>query len=75
MELVTLEQLLGKWFRFKEPITREEIDLLDWDELLLALEISCPEAEGIDIRVDDVDMRTYDMPAVIFIRYCLSIFE
>lgn len=66
MELVTLEQLLGKWFRFKEPITREEIDLLDWDELMLALEISCPEAEGKNVCVDDVDMNTYNMPAVVF---------
>ena len=69
MKLVTLEQLLGKWWRFTEPITREEIDLLDWDELLLALEISCPEAETCSKapRVDDVDMTTYNMPAVIFI--------
>ena len=66
MKLVTLEQLTNKWYRFTEPITREEIDTLDWDELLLALEISCPEAEGKNIIVSDVDMTTYHNPAVSF---------
>ena len=66
MKLVTLEQLLEKWFRFSAPIERDEIDSLDWDELLLALEISCPEAEGKNIIVSDVDMTTYLNPAVSF---------
>jgi len=66
MKLVTLEQLLDNWYRFPEPITREEIDSFDWDELLLALEISCPEAEGKNIIVSDIDMKTYTNPAVSF---------
>lgn len=67
MQTLTRKQLLGKWHRFKEPITREEIDLLDWDELLLSLHISCPQAEeGASIVISDVDMTTYDLPAVIF---------
>ena len=67
MQTLTLKQLLGKWHRFQEPITREEIDLLDWDELMLSLHISCPEAEeGPSVIIDDVDMTTYNLPAVIF---------
>ena len=66
MRLVTLEQLLEHWYRFPEPITREEIDALEWDELMLSLEISCPDAEGKNIIVSDVDMKTYHNPAVVF---------
>jgi len=66
LKLVTLEQLLDNWYRFPEPISREEIDSLDWDELLLALEISCPEAEGKNIIVSDIDMKTYTNPAISF---------
>ena len=66
MKLVTLEQLLEKWFRFTEPITREEIDALEWDELMLSLEISCPDAEGKNVIVSDMDMTTYHNPAVSF---------
>ena len=66
MQLVTLEQLLENWYRFTEPITRDEIDSLDWDELMLSLGIYCPEAEGKNIRITDVDMTTYLNPAVSF---------
>jgi len=66
MRLVTLEQLLEKWFRFSAPIGRDDIDALEWDELMLALEISCPEAEGKNIIVSDVDMTTYLNPSVSF---------
>ena len=66
MSLVTLEQLLGNWFRFTAPITRAEIEGLDWDELMTALEIYCPDAEGKSVIVSDVDMTTYLFPAVSF---------
>ena len=66
MQTVTLKQLLSNWFRFKEPITKEEIALLDWDELLLSLHIQCSQAEGKNIIVSDVDMTTYLNPAVSF---------
>ena len=66
MKLVTLTQLLEHWHRFSEPIERDEIDALDWDELMLALEISCPEAEGKNIIVSDVDMTTFLNPSVSF---------
>ena len=66
MQLVTLNQLLDQWWRFSEPIERDEIDSLDWDELMLSLEISCPQAEGKNIIVSDVDMTTYLNPAVSF---------
>jgi len=66
MKLVTLEQLTNYWYRFTEPITREDIDALDWDELLLSLEIYCPEAEGKNVIMSDVDMTTYHNPAVLF---------
>ena len=66
MKLVTLEQLLHQWWNFPEPIDREEIDALDWDELMLRLEISCPQAEGKNIIISDVDMTTYLNPAVSF---------
>lgn len=66
MKIVTLNQLLTNWWRFTEPITREEIDLLDWDELMLSLNISCPDAEGQSIQISDIDMRTYHNPAVSF---------
>ena len=68
MKLVTLNQLLENWHRFTAPIERDEIDSLDWDELLLSLEISCPEAEGKNIIVSDVDMTTYLNPAVSFVQ-------
>lgn len=68
MKILTLNQLLNSWHRFAEPITRTEIDRLDWDELMLSLHICCPEAEGVHIKVTDVDMTTYDLPAVIFER-------
>ena len=66
MKLVTLTQLLEHWYRFSAPIERDDIDALDWDELMLSLEISCPEAEGKNIIVSDVDMTTYLNPAVSF---------
>ena len=69
MKLVTLTQLLEHWHRFSEPIERDEIDALDWDELMLALEISCPEAEGKNIIVSDVifeKKRTFLNPSVSF---------
>jgi len=66
MKLVTLEQLLENWYRFTEPITRDEIDSLDWDELMLSLGIYCPEAEGKNICVNDVDITTYYKPAISF---------
>ena len=66
MKLVPLNQLFNQWFRFSAPIGRDDIDALDWDELLLSLEISCPEAEGKSIIVSDVDMTTYLNPAVSF---------
>ncbi len=66
MKLVNLDQLLNHWWRFKYPITRDEIDALDWDELLLSLGIYCPEAEGKNIIISDVDMTTYHNPAVSF---------
>jgi len=66
MKLVTLEQLLSKWWRFPETIERDEIDSLGWDELMLSLGIYCPEAEGKNIRIDDIDMTTYHNPAVVF---------
>lgn len=66
MQIVTLNQLIENWFRFKEPITRQEIDDLDWDELMLALEISCPEAEGKNIVITDFDSHTWSNIAVSF---------
>ena len=66
MKLVTLNQLLENWHRFSEPIERDEIDSLGWDELMLALEISCPQAMDKNIIVSDVDMTTYLNPAVSF---------
>jgi len=66
MKILTLNQLLSKWHRFSYPIKREEINSLDWDELLLSLLISCPQAEGKDVVISDIDMTTYSMPAVSF---------
>jgi len=66
MKLVTLTQLLNQWWRFPETIERDEIDALDWDELLLTLEISCPQAEGRNVVITDFDMTTYLNPAVSF---------
>ena len=73
MKILTLKQLLAKWHTFKEPITRSDIETLDWDELMLMLNISCPQAEDSDylpyhkrIIIVDVDMATYHNPAVIF---------
>ena len=66
MKTLTLNQLLQSFWRFTEPIERDEILKLDWDELMLALEISCPDAEGKNIIVSDVDMTTYRNPAVSF---------
>ena len=66
MKLVTLNQLLENWHRFSEPITRDEIDSLGWDELMLSLGIYCPEAEDASLEMSDVDMTTYLNPAVSF---------
>jgi len=66
MRLVTLEQLLAKWWIFSNPIAREEIDALDWDELMMLLGIYCPEVEGKNVIVSDIDMTTYHNPAVSF---------
>ena len=66
MKLVTLTQLLENWHRFSEPITRDEIDSLGWDELMLSLGIYCPEAEDVSLEMSDVDMTTYLNPAVSF---------
>ena len=66
MQLVTLNQLVENWFRFKEPITRDEIDALGWDELMLSLGIYCPEAEDVSLFMSDVDMTTYLNSAVSF---------
>lgn len=66
MKNVSLEQLLSKWWIFEEPISREEIDLLDWDELLALLGIMCEDAGKKNIIVGDVDMKTYHNPAIAF---------
>jgi hypothetical protein len=66
MKLVTLEQLLNNWWRFSEQIEPEEINQLGWDELMLCLNIYCPEAEGKDVIVSDVDMKSFHNPAVSF---------
>jgi len=66
MRLVTLEQLLDNWQRFTYEIERDEIGNLDWDELMLSLGIYCPQAEGKNVVVTDIDMTTYNRPAVSF---------
>ena len=66
MKLVTLNPLLENWHRFTEPIERDEIDSLGWDELMLSLGIYCPEAEDVSLFMSDVDMTTYLNPAVSF---------
>ena len=66
MKTITLNQLLESFWRFSEPIERHEILKLDWDELMLALEISCPDAEKQEVYISDIDMTTYRNPAVSF---------
>lgn len=66
MKTVTLDQLLTNWWRFTEPITHSDIETLDWDELMLLLNISCPDAEGKSLQISDIDMTTYRTPAVSF---------
>jgi len=66
MKNVSLTQLLSKLWIFKESISREEIDVLDWDELLTSLGITCDSAQGKNIIIGDYDMKSYHNPAVIF---------
>ncbi len=66
MQTITLKQLLNNFWRFSEPITRDEINRLDWDELMLSLNICCPDAEGKNIIISDIDFRTYHNVAVSF---------
>ena len=66
MKNVSLNELLSKWWLFEEDISREEIDLLDWDELLALLGIMCEDASNKSVIVSDVDMNTYARPAVKF---------
>ena len=66
MKLVTLKQLVENWWRFTETITHSDIETLEWDELMLLLNISCPDAEGQSIEISDIDMSTYRTPAVSF---------
>ena len=67
MKNVSLTQLLSKWWIFKESISREEIDVLDWDELLTGLGITCDSAQGKNITIGDYDMKTFHNPAVVFV--------
>ena len=66
MKIITLNQLLNNWWRFTETITHSDIETLEWDELMLLLNICCPDAEGQSIEISDIDMTTYRTPAVSF---------
>ncbi len=66
MRTVTLKELLAQWWTLPEGVTREQFDAMDWFELLRALGIECPEAEGRNVVIADVDEKTYGTLAVVF---------
>ena len=68
MKILTLNQLIENWHIFPRAITREQIDEMDLDELLLALNISCPQLDDYEngLIITDFDFTTYHNPAITF---------
>lgn len=65
--VVTVAQLLDKWWGLPAGVTKERVQEMEWDELLNAIRIfEVQDASGRDIVISDYDDTTYDTLHVSF---------
>lgn len=56
--VVTTQHLLGQWWDTHiPPERRDQIEEMDWDDLLATIGVQCPDCSGRDIRIGDFDER------------------
>ncbi len=51
---VIVEELLNKAWPIHDDVEREEIDRWDWDELMVMLDLECPDCRDLDIVIKRV---------------------
>jgi len=64
--VITVAHLLDQWWALPAGMTREDVDALDWDQLLAVLGVQVEDYEGKHIVIGDFDAKTYPTLHVVF---------
>ena len=63
---VGLGELLTKWWKLPDDTTFTEVFRMDFDEIMAVLEIECPDARGLNVGIDKVEISKSDLTWITF---------